>query len=106
MESARLLLLSRSQMHPNGIGNRYDWVGRNLQGHNYTGAVGLFDEDMYDDLGPGASIAVSDYNHGNPGLAGGAMLANEFPEIRERLIAFRQRQSEAVLGMSLPDEQA
>ena len=34
--------------------------------------------DIYDDLGPGASIAVCDYNHGNPGLAGGAMLANEF----------------------------
>jgi len=34
--------------------------------------------DIYDDLGPGAAIAISDYNHGNPGLAGGAMLANEF----------------------------
>ena len=33
---------------------------------------------MYDDLGPGASIAICDYNHGNPGLAGGGMLANEF----------------------------
>ena len=25
-----------------GLGNRYDWVGRNLQGHTYTGAIGLF----------------------------------------------------------------
>ena len=62
----------------NGLGNRYDWVGRNLQGHTYTGAIGLFEEDVYDDLGPGAGIAICDYNHGNPGLAGGAMLANEF----------------------------
>jgi choline dehydrogenase-like flavoprotein len=78
VESARLLLNSKSKMHPAGLGNRYDWVGRNLQGHTYTGAWGLFDFDTYDDIGPGASIAVCDYNHGNPGLIGGAMLANEF----------------------------
>jgi hypothetical protein len=78
VESARLLLNSKSQMHPNGLGNRYDWVGRNLQGHTYPGAVGLFDFEVYDDVGPGAGIAVCDYNHGNPGLRGGSMLANEF----------------------------
>jgi choline dehydrogenase-like flavoprotein len=78
IESARLLLNSKSRLFPNGIGNRYDWVGRNLQGHTYTGAVGVFDEEVYDDLGPGAGIAICDYNHGNPGLRGGAMLANEF----------------------------
>jgi choline dehydrogenase-like flavoprotein len=60
------------------LGNRYDWVGRNLQAHTYPAAVGLFDYDTYDDLGPGASIAICDYNHGNPGLPGGGMLANEF----------------------------
>ncbi len=78
VESARLLLNSRSRLHPAGLGNRYGWVGRNLQGHSYSGAWGLFDFDTYDDIGPGASIAVCDYNHGNPGLVGGAMLANEF----------------------------
>jgi choline dehydrogenase-like flavoprotein len=78
VESARLLLNSQSAMFPNGLGNRYDWVGRNFQGHSYTGAFGIMPADIYDDLGPGASIAVCDYNHGNPGLAGGAMLANEF----------------------------
>jgi choline dehydrogenase-like flavoprotein len=78
IESARLLLNSKSRMHPNGLGNRYDWVGRNLQGHTYVGATGLIDEDVYDDIGPGASIAICDYNHGNPGLAGGGLLANEF----------------------------
>ena len=78
IESARLLLNSKSRLFPNGLGNRYDWVGRNLQGHTYTGALGVMPFDIYDDLGPGAGIAVSDYNHGNPGLAGGAMLANEF----------------------------
>jgi choline dehydrogenase-like flavoprotein len=78
IESARLLLNSRSRFFPSGLGNRYDWVGRNLQGHTYTGAFGLMPRDIYDDLGPGAGIAISDYNHGNAGLAGGAMLANEF----------------------------
>jgi choline dehydrogenase-like flavoprotein len=78
VESARLLLNSRSALFPQGLGNRYDWVGRNLQGHSYAGAAGLFEEETYDDLGPGAQIAISDYNHGNAGLTGGAMLANEF----------------------------
>ena len=78
IESARLLLNSTSKLFPNGLGNRYDWVGRNLQGHTYTGALAVMPEDVYDDLGPGAGIAISDYNHGNPGLVGGAMLANEF----------------------------
>jgi choline dehydrogenase-like flavoprotein len=78
IETARLLLNSKSRLHPNGLGNRYDWVGRNLQGHAYPRAVGLFDHDTYDDVGPGASIAICDFNHGNPGLRGGAMLANEF----------------------------
>ena len=78
IESARLLLNSSTRLHPRGIGNRYDWVGRNLQGHTYTGAVGIFDFDMYDDVGPGAGLAICDFNHGNPGLKGGAMLANEF----------------------------
>jgi choline dehydrogenase-like flavoprotein len=78
IESARLLLNTRHRLFPNGLGNRYDWVGRNLQGHSYTGAVGLFDYDTFDDIGPGASIAICDYNHGNAGMAGGGMLANEF----------------------------
>jgi choline dehydrogenase-like flavoprotein len=78
IESARLLLNSKSRLFPNGLGNRYDQVGRHLQGHHYTGATGFFDFETYDDLGPGASIAVMDYNHGTPGLCGGGMLANEF----------------------------
>lgn len=77
-ESARLLLNSKSRLFPNGLGNRFDQVGRNLQGHHYTGAIGYFDFETYDDVGPGASIAICDYNHGTPGLRGGGMLANEF----------------------------
>ena len=86
IESARLLLNSKSRLFPNGIGNRYDMVGRNLQGHHYTGAVGFFDYDVYDDIGPGASIAITDYNHGTPGLCGGGMLANEFTRLPIHMI--------------------
>ncbi len=70
IESARLLLNSKSRLFPNGLGNRSDWVGRNLQGHAYTGALGLFEQETYDDLGPGASIAICDFSHNNPGLRG------------------------------------
>ncbi len=77
-ETARLLLNSKSKLHPQGLGNRYDWVGRNLQGHAYSGAFGLFAEETWDGLGPGARVAIGDYSHGNPGVVGGAMLANEF----------------------------
>ncbi len=77
-ESARLLLNSRSRLFPRGLGNRHDWVGRNLQGHAYSGAWGLFEDETYDDVGAGATVAICDFNHGNPGLRGGGLLANEF----------------------------
>lgn len=77
-ETPRLLLNSRHELFPKGIGNRYDWVGRNLQGHAYCGAAGLFEQEVYDDIGPGVCVALCDFNHGNPGLVGGAMIANEF----------------------------
>jgi len=80
-ETPRLLLNSKSKLFPAGIGNEYDWVGRNLQGHAYTGAFGLFEEDVYDDVGPGASIAICDFSHHNPGIVGGGMLANEFTRL-------------------------
>ena len=77
-ETARLLLNSKSPLFPNGAGNSHDWVGRNLQGHAYTGAFGLFEDEVFDEAGPGACVAVCDFNHGNSGLKGGGMLANEF----------------------------
>ena len=77
-ETARLLLNSKSKLFPKGAGNNNDWVGRNIQGHAYTGACGLLAEEIYEESGPGACVAFSDFNHGNTGLCGGAMLANEF----------------------------
>ncbi|MBF0198981.1 MAG: GMC family oxidoreductase [Planctomycetes bacterium] len=80
-ETPRLMFNSASKHHPNGIGNRYDWLGRNLQGHAYCGAQGIFENETFDDRGSGACVAISDYNHHNPGIIGGAVLANEFTRL-------------------------
>jgi len=78
VETARLLLLSRTAREPNGLGNNSGHVGRHMQGHYYPGALGLFDEEVDLGRGPGPSIATTDYNHGNPGIIGGGMLADDF----------------------------
>jgi choline dehydrogenase-like flavoprotein len=69
IESARLLLVS-------GIGGNA--VGRHLQGHVYTGAIGRFDDDIWDGRGPGVTTATCRWSHGNQGIVGGGMLADEF----------------------------
>ena len=80
IETARLLLNSKSKLFPDGAGNNNDWVGRNLQGHGYPGAMGLFDFDVLDLAGPGATMALCDFNHHNPGLIGGGLLCTEFAQ--------------------------
>jgi choline dehydrogenase-like flavoprotein len=69
VETPRLLMLS-------GLGN--DHVGRHIQGHYYPGATALFPEDAWDGLGPGVTTATCEFNHGNDGIIGGGMLADEF----------------------------
>ncbi|WP_317890756.1 GMC family oxidoreductase [Paenibacillus arenilitoris] len=82
IESARLLLHSASDAEPDGIGNRNGLVGRNLQGHVYSGAYGLFDDPVQDGLGPGVGIATLRFAHGNGGgVIGGGLLANEFTRL-------------------------
>ena len=46
MGTPRLLLLSRSGAHPDGLGNRSGLVGRNLMLHPYAKVEGLFDEQL------------------------------------------------------------
>ena len=77
-ETARLMLNSATDLFPNGLGNNHDWVGRNLQGHAYTGAFGVFDYEITDFAGPGATFGLSDFNHHNEGIIGGGLLCNEF----------------------------
>ena len=45
METARLLLLSTSASFPDGLANSSGLVGRNLTLHEYTFAIGLFDDE-------------------------------------------------------------
>jgi choline dehydrogenase-like flavoprotein len=78
IETARLLLNSPTAREPLGLGNQHDQVGRNLQGHYYPGAFGLMPEPIYDGQGPGVTTATVRFNHGNAGVIGGAMLADEF----------------------------
>jgi choline dehydrogenase-like flavoprotein len=81
IETARLLLESASPQHPNGLGNDHDQVGRNLQGHYYPAAIGLFPQPVYDGVGPGITTATVRFNHGNADVVGGGMLADEFIDL-------------------------
>ena len=78
IESARLLMDSASDRHPGGLGNDTDQVGRHLQGHAYGGAAALFAEQVVDLRGPGVDISTTDHRHGNDGIIGGGILADEF----------------------------
>ena len=78
IESARLLLNSHSTHHPRGLGNEHDQVGRNLQGHLYPRAYGISPTPVFDGVGPGVTIATTQFNHDNDGIIGGGMLADDF----------------------------
>ncbi len=78
IESARLLLNSHSSLHPAGLGNEHDQVGRNLQGHLYPRAYGIGSERVFNGIGPGVTIATIQFNHDNAGIIGGGMLADDF----------------------------
>ncbi len=78
IESARLLLLSRSARFPNGLANGSDLVGRNLTLHEYSAAIGVFDDPIYAWAG-GGYVAVSSfefYEHAEErGFVGGCHIA-------------------------------
>lgn len=78
IETARLLLNSPTVAEPAGLGNNRDLVGRSLQGHLYPSVAGLFEQIVWDGVGPGASTATCDFNHGNDGVIGGGMIADDF----------------------------
>ena len=85
IESARLLLASRADQHPEGLGNGTDQVGRHLQGHAFVSAFGSFDRDLTGP-GPGATIATLDLAHGNVDaagapLVGGGVVGNELRKL-------------------------
>ncbi|MCC5866100.1 MAG: GMC family oxidoreductase [Wenzhouxiangella sp.] len=68
VESARLLLLSRSGRYPDGLGNDNGLVGRHLQFHGTTfGSARL---ERLGDWHPFLNLSVADYYLGGEGLGG------------------------------------
>ncbi|QOC22775.1 GMC family oxidoreductase [Wenzhouxiangella sp. AB-CW3] len=63
VESARLLLLSRSGRHPDGLGNEQGLVGRHLQFHGTT--FGSARIDRQPDWNPMLNVSVADYYLGD-----------------------------------------
>lgn len=72
IESARLMLLSKSNVFPDGIANQSGLVGKNATFHEYLFAIGLFDK------------AISPPMHGYTGfyISGGTMDFYETDESR------------------------
>ncbi|GAA5198057.1 GMC family oxidoreductase [Rugosimonospora acidiphila] len=96
VETARLLLNSAHDGEPAGLGNGTDQVGRYLQGHLYTSAVGIFPDQIEDLVGPGASIAVGGFRHDNAGIVGGGIIAKEF--VPTPATVFRQLSEAGLIG--------
>jgi gluconate 2-dehydrogenase alpha chain len=83
-ENARLLLLSDSDAHPNGLGNDSGWVGKGRMAHTRPRVVALYDDQIMNaHLGPNHPFsAIDDFNGSNfdhTGLGfirGGVMFTN------------------------------
>lgn len=74
IESARLLLASKSNLFPDGLANSSGQVGRNATFHEYFFAIGLFDNELHDPLygwsgtyvnGMSFEFYESDYDRGH-----------------------------------------
>ncbi len=78
LETAKLMFMSKSELFPNGLGNNNDLLGRFLCGHVYVGATALFDKDVEREMGPGATIAMSDFNHNSKEKIFARVLCSEF----------------------------
>jgi choline dehydrogenase-like flavoprotein len=79
VESARLLLLSRSGRFPNGLANGSDLVGRNVTFHEYSAAIGVFDDPVYAWAGGGyvsaSSFQFYDHDDSRGFVSGGHIAA-------------------------------
>jgi choline dehydrogenase-like flavoprotein len=93
IESARLLFVSE-------MGNHSDQLGRHLQAHLYTGAHAEFDQPLANVAGPGVTISTCQFNHGNQGIVGGGMIANDFPVLPIQFWATHQHRAPAPWGLA------
>ena len=74
-ESARLLLNSKSKLFPAGLANRTAQVGRHVMHHvGGGGALGFFQEKVFEPVGPGFTVALADFVHRNGAVLGGGVI--------------------------------
>jgi choline dehydrogenase-like flavoprotein len=60
INTARLLLLSSSDAHPDGLGNRSGQVGRNMMFHNFVQGAAVFAEDVHPLRSQSTTLQVDD----------------------------------------------
>ncbi|MBA0127424.1 GMC family oxidoreductase [Haloechinothrix sp. YIM 98757] len=110
INTARLLLLSATGAHPDGLGNGSGQLGRNMMFHNLTLAVAVFGEDVHplrsqsnalqlDDLvgpftGPEVKALGVPYVKGAMVQVGGAMPLLESAELYAGLVGYGQAHKE------------
>lgn len=61
IETARLLLLSATAEHPEGLGNSSGQVGRNIMFHLPTVAAGIFQDNLHTWRGPSTTGTIDDF---------------------------------------------
>jgi choline dehydrogenase-like flavoprotein len=79
VETARLMLMSKSSRFPNGLANSNDLVGRNVTFHEYSAAVGVFDDPIHAWAGGGyvsaSSFQFYDHDESRGFVSGGHIAA-------------------------------
>ncbi|MDH5323090.1 MAG: GMC family oxidoreductase [Gammaproteobacteria bacterium] len=60
-ESARLLLMSASPQHPDGLANSSGFVGRNLMHNAHAGGMGVFEQPLNDYKGVQVTRIIHDF---------------------------------------------
>jgi gluconate 2-dehydrogenase alpha chain len=80
-ENVRLMMLSKNEHHPGGIGNGRDQLGRNLHLHNLVIVRGLFEgHEMNSNGGTSSQTSTIDdwdgdnFDHGGLGFIGGSTM--------------------------------
>ena len=64
IETAKLLLMSRDPLHPSGVANSSDQVGRNLMTQLDAGIIGLTKDPVYPYRGPVSTSGIKDLRDG------------------------------------------
>ena len=80
VETARLMLMSRSGRFPNGLANGSDLVGRNATFHEFSAAVATFEDPVYAWAGGGyvsaSSFQFYEHDDSRGHVSGGHMAAS------------------------------